>query len=173
MSRRKKFETRRSGKREAVLGDDGGGWKVVGLGLAAGLVILLGVLAFAGGGTAGSGRFQPVVAEAGRVRIPVEAFAGGKARFFSFEGVNFFAMRSSDGVIRAALDSCDTCSDTRRGYRQEGDRMVCNKCDQEFPSDMINVLRGGCNPVPLDRTVEEGQLVLQAADLRSGKGYFR
>ena len=30
--------------------------------------------------------------------------------------------------------------------------MVCNNCGKVFPSDQINVVTGGCNPIPLDKT---------------------
>ena len=29
--------------------------------------------------------------------------------------------------------------------------MVCNNCGKAFPSDQINVITGGCNPIPLER----------------------
>ena len=36
--------------------------------------------------------------------------------------------------------------------------MVCNNCGQRFPSNLINEVRGGCNPSPLERTIEEDEL---------------
>ena len=30
--------------------------------------------------------------------------------------------------------------------------MVCNNCGQKFSSDLINEIKGGCNPAPLERT---------------------
>jgi uncharacterized membrane protein len=81
-------------------------------------------------------------------------------------------MRSSDGVYRAAFDACDVCFRANRGYRQEGDRSVCNQCGQTFPSTKINEIKGGCNPAPLARKVEGQYLVIQKADMAAGKGYF-
>jgi len=36
----------------------------------------------------------------------------------------------------------------------------------------VNVLRGGCNPAPLDRSVVGDQLVIKVKDILDGKRYF-
>jgi uncharacterized membrane protein len=117
-----------------------------------------------------------VVATAETVKVPLKAFDSGKALFLVAElggqQVRYFAMRSSDGVYRAAFDACDVCFRANRGYRQEGDVMVCNQCGQTFPSTKINEVKGGCNPAPLGRKVEGQYLVIQKADMAAGKGYF-
>lgn len=116
---------------------------------------------------------------AGRdVALPLADFADGQARFYSYTAasgttVRFFVMKSSDGVIRAAFDSCDVCFRERRGYRQAGDTMVCNNCGQGFASVNINVLQGGCNPAPVDRAIEGDRVVLRAAALEQGDSYFQ
>lgn len=102
---------------------------------------------------------------------------GGKAKFFDYKtaenkNVRFFAMKSSDGVYRAALDSCDVCWEAKKGYVQDGDDMVCRKCGRHFHSAKINEVSGGCNPVPLTRSVADGHLVIAASDLEAGKSYF-
>jgi uncharacterized membrane protein len=113
----------------------------------------------------------------GDVRLDAAQFDDGRARFFEYVGpagrhLRFFVLKSSDGVIRAAFDTCDVCYRARRGYRQEGDALVCNNCGQVFRSVDVNVLQGGCNPVPLDRFVSDGQVVLTAAALQAGTAYF-
>lgn len=145
----------------------------VGIGVAVVVAALVGFIIFGGGG---SSAFTPVSAEAGVVKLPVSEVNDGKAHFYTYSGkgrdVNFFVLRSSDGVIRAAFDACDVCYREKKGYRQVGDLMVCNNCGQQFPSVKINVLRGGCNPAPLDRQVEGGYLVLKASDIEGGAFYF-
>jgi uncharacterized membrane protein len=86
--------------------------------------------------------------------------------------VYFFVLKSSDGVIRAAFDSCDVCFRERKGYRQEGDLMICNNCGQAFPSVRINIEKGGCNPAPLERTTLGSDVVLQVSNIYRGVGYF-
>jgi uncharacterized membrane protein len=111
------------------------------------------------------------------VVIPAAQFDDGQARFFTYdtsngETVRFFVMKSGDGVIRAAFDACDVCYREKRGYRQQGDHMLCINCGQTFESTQINVRQGGCNPAPLDRALLDGQVVLKAADLEQGAFYF-
>lgn len=113
----------------------------------------------------------------GDVRLDATQFNDGHARFFRYQTasgkeIRFFVIRSSDGVIRAALDTCDVCYRARKGYRQVGDAMVCNNCGKVFPSALINVSQGGCNPVPLQRTVDGTQVLLTAASLETGVAYF-
>jgi hypothetical protein len=110
------------------------------------------------------------------VRLPVATFDDGKAHFYSHQAgdalIEYFVLKSSDGVVRAAFNACDVCFEARKGYRQEGDQMVCNNCGLSFPSTRINEVQGGCNPAPLDRTVEGDELVINADDLLAGIGYF-
>jgi uncharacterized membrane protein len=111
------------------------------------------------------------------VVIPAAQFDDGQARFFTYdassgETVRFFVMKSGDGVIRAAFDACDVCYREKRGYRQQGEYMLCVNCGQRFHSSHINVRQGGCNPAPLDRALVDGQVVLTAADLEQGAFYF-
>ena len=112
----------------------------------------------------------------GEVAIPLSELSG-KARFYEYAAasgktVRFFAMKSSDGVYRAAVDSCDVCFAAKKGYHQEGDDMVCNKCGNRFHSTQVNEVRGGCNPVGLDRAVSGDKLVIKASDLDAGASYF-
>jgi uncharacterized membrane protein len=117
-----------------------------------------------------------VKAQNGKVSIPAADVSDGQAHYYSYDAdgktVDFFLLKSKDGLIRAALDACDVCYKALQGYRQEGDFMVCNNCNQQFASDQINVVKGGCNPAPLTREIVNGQVVLLEHELRSGLAYF-
>jgi uncharacterized membrane protein len=168
--------TSTASKKEAVLGGGkSGGNKstFIGLGIALLIVAIVGFVIF-GGGT-GASPFKAVTAEAGMVKIPISEVNDGQSHHYTYKGnktINFFVLRSSDGVIRAAFDACDVCYLEKKGYRQEGDTMVCNNCGQRFPSTKINVIKGGCNPAPLNRSVEGDYLVLRTADIETGAFYF-
>jgi uncharacterized membrane protein len=110
------------------------------------------------------------------VSIPLSELSA-KARFYEYKTekgktVRFFAMKSSDGVYRAALDACDVCFAAKKGYRQEGDDMVCNNCGNHFHSAQVNEVKGGCNPVGLTRKVAGERLNIDAKELEAGAGYF-
>jgi uncharacterized membrane protein len=113
----------------------------------------------------------------GTIKLPSADFSDGKAKFYRFKGqsgpIDFFVVRSHDGVIRSAFDTCDVCYKALKGYRQEGDDMVCNNCDQRFKTDMVNVVKGGCNPAPLKRQQAGEAVVIAANDIENGAWYFK
>jgi DNA-binding NarL/FixJ family response regulator len=86
--------------------------------------------------------------------------------------IEFFVLESKDGVVRAAFNACDVCFDSKKGYTQDGDYMVCNNCGRRFAADQINVVHGGCNPSPLGRTVQGDSLIIQVEDIVAGQNYF-
>ncbi len=111
------------------------------------------------------------------VSFPVKLFDDGTAKHFDFKAGNgitikYFVLKSSDGIVRAAFDACDVCWPSGKGYFQEGDNMVCRNCGKRFASVKVNEVKGGCNPAPLNRKIEDGNLVIQVADILAGATYF-
>lgn len=117
-----------------------------------------------------------VVATVDTERFSLSTFDDYKAHYYTYmhegQAVKFFILKSADGVVRAAFDACDVCYEAKKGYRQDGDEMICMNCGQRFPANKINVVRGGCNPAPLRRTVNGDTLVIQADDIVAGLRYF-
>jgi uncharacterized membrane protein len=157
------------------------GW-IVG-GVAAGILVVV-VAAVSAGmldgllkkSSAEAGKAAGVVETTDAVRIPLKALDSGKALFLALESegrqVHYFALKSRDGAYRAALDACDVCFKSNRGYRQEADQMVCNNCGQTFPSNRIGETKGGCNPHPLARKIDGQYLVIGKAGIVAGREYF-
>lgn len=114
--------------------------------------------------------------ENNEVRISVSSVNDGKAHYYSYDNdgieIKFFVLKSSDSVIRAAFDACDVCYLEKKGYYQDGDEMVCRNCGLRFPSVKINVIKGGCNPAPLERNLDGNELVITLEDIEAGKRYF-
>jgi len=111
-----------------------------------------------------------------QVTYPASMFDDGNARHFQYSSngvtIKYFILKSSDGVIRAAYDACDVCWPAGKGYYQSGDDMVCRNCGRKFASVLVNVVQGGCNPAPLNRKVENGNVVIRINDILDGKQYF-
>ena len=118
----------------------------------------------------------PAAADSITVSFPASLFEDGKARHFEHvdgkHTIRYFILKSSDGVIRAAFDACDVCWPAGKGYYQEGDHMVCRNCSRRFASVLVNEVKGGCNPAPLNRTLVNDKLVIQVKDILDGKQYF-
>jgi len=110
------------------------------------------------------------------VSMPVSTFDDGKAHYFQHKigdlTIRYFVVKSADGVLRAAFDACDVCWPAGKGYAQDGDFMVCRNCGQRFHSTKVNEVKGGCNPAPLERRVENGKLIIRVSDILEGKTYF-
>ena len=122
--------------------------------------------------------FQPEAAQAAELTYPVTEFADGTARFFGRQTtdglqIRFFVLKSSDGVIRSAFDACDSCWRAGKGYRQDGDEMVCQNCRMRFASVKVMEVKGGCSPSPLPSRVEDGRVVIRVADVEAGAQYFK
>jgi uncharacterized membrane protein len=114
----------------------------------------------------------------GKLEIPIASVSDGKAHHFQVKAtdgtmVTFFVLKSADGVLRAAIDACDVCYRSGLGYYKEGDNMVCKNCGQKFASNKINVIKGGCNPAPLNRTVVGDQLVINMRDITMNSWYMK
>ena len=111
-----------------------------------------------------------------KILIPINEVSDGNAHYYSIDvdntDIRFFVIKSKDGIVRAAFDACDVCYHAKKGYTQKGDFMICNNCGMQFHSTRINVVSGGCNPSPLERTTEGSNLVITMDALKSGKKYF-
>ena len=123
-------------------------------------------------------KFKTLKPKEGNVTIPIKTVNDGKAHYFRTKAgdgtmVDFFLVQSEDGIIRAAIDSCDVCYRSGKGYVQDGDVMVCTNCGRRFATDRINEVKGGCNPAPLMRKVNEDNLVISMKDINANAWYCK
>jgi uncharacterized membrane protein len=111
-----------------------------------------------------------------QITLSVNQFGDGKARYYEYRAgdstIRYFIIRSSDGVLRAAFDACDVCWRAGKGYVQAEDVMVCKNCGQQFASVLVNEVKGGCNPAPLERSIQDDRLIIEVKDILEGKKYF-
>lgn len=136
------------------------------------------VLAFSSAHAFFKGKFKTLTPKDGRVLIPVKGISDGNAHYFKVKAddgiqVAFFLVQSRDGVIRAAVDACDVCYRAGRGYVQQDHLMVCENCGMRFATDRINEVKGGCNPAPLARQVDKGNLVISMQDINANSWYCK
>lgn len=125
----------------------------------------------------GNGGIPQVQAQQGVITLPLAQVNDGQAHFYRYQSgatsMAFFVVRGSDGKIRVALDTCDACYAAKKGYRQQGEVMVCNNCEQQFPTVKINEVSGGCNPVAVPIQLSGDRVTIASADLDRGVRYFQ
>lgn len=109
-------------------------------------VVALFLSAFAG---FGGGRILPN----GDMQIPKkEVTATAKFYQYRMDGVlmEVLALRAPDGTVRTAFNTCQVCYASGRGYYiQQGDVLVCQNCGNRFKASQVELIKGGCNPVPI------------------------
>ncbi len=105
-------------------------------------------LAFAGG----------TITPAGELKIPKKEVTA-IAKFYGYKvgnvQIEVLALRAPDGTIRTAFNTCQVCYDSGRGwYTQQGDFLICNNCGNRFLARQVELIKGGCNPVPITRELK-------------------
>lgn len=113
----------------------------------------------------------------GIVTIDLAGLKASQVRFFSFlnpgnQEVRFFVGRDPSGVVQVAFDANELCAKLKRGYRHQGEWVVCNKCDKAFRLAEVNAGGGGCKPIPLAHRLNGDQLVLNEGEILKGWRYF-
>ena len=102
------------------------------------------------------------------------------AKFYPYESngikMEVLALKAKDGTIRTALNTCQVCYASGKGYYvQEGDELVCQNCGNRFASNMVGKSKGGCNPVPISdiSKVDDGnKIIIDKNYLDKNKAYF-
>jgi len=114
------------------------------------------------------------VVSASSIQIPLSEISE-QASFYEYGGIRYFAIKAGDGSIKTAFDACDVCYSSRKGYRQEGDYMVCNNCGNKYPVDGLgteNKVGGGCWPGYLPSKVQGEYLIIKESDINKGAYRF-
>lgn len=113
----------------------------------------------------------------GLLAIDVSAMGNGQVRFFRFlntsnQEVKFFVGRDVGGIVQVGFDASEVCAKRKRGFRADGEWMVCRTCDKSFRLSETNSNPGGCAPVALAHRLVGTQLVLAESDILAGWRLF-
>ena len=119
------------------------------------------------------------VAVSGDLKIPKKDITA-TVTFYPFKSGDVagevLALRAPDGTIRTAFNTCQVCFDSGRGYYvQQGDVLVCQNCGNRFRASQVELIRGGCNPVPITdeyKTENDELIVVSRAILDEARPIF-
>jgi uncharacterized membrane protein len=104
----------------------------------------------------------------------------GNALFFPavIDGMQMevLAVKTPDGVIRTAFNTCQVCYASGRGYFvQQGTVLVCQNCGRRYRMNQVERQAGGCNPVPIfpaDKTETDATITVSKEYLQKAKTIF-
>ncbi len=113
------------------------------------------------------------------LEIPL-ADISSEANFYPIEvdgtAMEIIAVQASDGTVRTAFNTCQVCYSSGRGYyKQEGDRLVCQNCGNQFTMDQVETSAGGCNPWPIfdeNTTMSDTSISISYDYLQAAKEIF-
>lgn len=123
------------------------------------------------------GKYEKVKVRGDVATIAVSKLSDGKAHFHRLNDggkeITFFAVKAADGSFKTAFDACDSCFRSKKGYEQQGDKMLCKNCNKKFAIDRLGPnATGGCNPGYLPSQVNGNILTVKVDDLKAGTHYF-
>ncbi len=115
---------------------------------------------------------ETVNLENSEIKLIASIFDDNQARFYNVlmpngKTIYFFVLKDKQGIYRAAANACVVCFKTYKGFRQEGDEIVCNNCGNRYPIEKIATEKGGCNPGPINPNLEvkNSQIIIKQTDL--------
>jgi uncharacterized membrane protein len=117
---------------------------------------------------------EPFTIVAGEAVIPLDDLADGHLHRFAYTAadgteVRFIVIQKNGVAYGVGFDACEICGAT--GYLERAGQIVCRLCDVVMNIATIGY-RGGCNPIPLDHSVEAGAIHIDLADLEAGAELF-
>jgi len=110
----------------------------------------------------------------------IKADVTKEAKFYGYQSndtyMEVMAVRASDGTVRTALNTCQVCNNSGKGYYvQEGNVLVCQNCGNQFTIDQVGLVKDGCNPVPIEKDVkteDEEKVVIKGDSLAQYEPLF-
>ncbi|HEX7975885.1 MAG TPA: Fe-S-containing protein [Anaerolineales bacterium] len=149
-------------------------WQTALVSVTLAIVLPLGTAAFALGKAVYRPVPQTVAALADEmVHISTGALQTGKLSLYTYEGaetdVTFMVIKRDEEDYAVALNACGICPP--RGYHQEGGTLICDNCNAPINLDTVG-MPGGCNPVPLEGSLNGGEITISAAALQSAQSAF-
>ncbi|MDR0648577.1 MAG: DUF2318 domain-containing protein [Synergistaceae bacterium] len=139
--------------------------------------VLISIASFAFASRAGNAKELVVIDK--DVVIPVSEISS-TAKFYPVEvegtRMEVIAVKAPDGTNRTAFNTCQVCFDSGRGYYvQEGNALVCQNCGNRFRMEQVEVVSGGCNPVPIFpkyKVVTDETITIPYSFLKEAKAIF-
>ncbi len=118
---------------------------------------------------------EEYILEGNTIKIPLEQIDDGHLHRFTYEteqgvGVRFIVIKKGPVSYGVGLDACEICGAT--GYYERKDGVVCKRCDVVMNITTIG-FKGGCNPIPFEYSIEDGNLKVEGTTLDEFESIFK
>ena len=84
--------------------------------------------------------------------------------------MRFIIIKKNGGAYGVGLDACENCGDA--GYYEKDGKIICKRCEVAINLATIG-FKGGCNPIPVDYTTQNGKIVIQTSVLDALSSHFQ
>ena len=114
--------------------------------------------------------------ENGNVYVTFEQVADGHLHRFAYTTKNNVQIRfivikkPNSSAYGIGLDACDICGET--GYYEKDGQVVCKLCDVVMNINTIG-FKGGCNPIVIPYTIENGNIIVPIDGLTEYESEFK
>ena len=136
------------------------------------LFIALAVLALAS--CADKPSYPEATVKGEEVLFSISTLAEGRPVFRSleYEGtkIDYIVLKTDSGV-ESYFDACAKCYPKKKGYRADGDHLVCVACGKRYPIEKLTGI-GSCYPLPLKGRTEGVSYIIEKKELIKGEKYF-
>lgn len=117
----------------------------------------------------------PVSAVEGHIDVPLEQIQDGHLHRYVYrastgEQVRYIVILKGGSSYGVGLDACEICGAT--GYYERDNQVICKLCDVQMNKATIGT-KGGCNPIPIEYSIEEGNLRVPQAELERNARIFK
>ena len=117
----------------------------------------------------------PVQASNGVIDVALDKVNDGHLHRFVYhassgEQVRYIVILKGGSAYGVGLDACEICGAT--GYYERENQVICKLCDVQMNKATIGT-RGGCNPIPIEYRIEEGNLRVAQSELEKNAKIFR
>ena len=112
--------------------------------------------------------------EEGLVHIPLEQVSDQHLHRFAHlteDGtqIRWIIIKKQGAAFGVGFDACEICGPT--GYYERNGQVVCMLCDVVMNINTIGY-KGGCNPIPLPYSIDQGEIVIDLEDILAEKKRF-
>lgn len=111
----------------------------------------------------------------GVIRLSCDELRDGELHRFSYTfddnvTIRFIVIQKNDVAFGLGFDACEICGEAGF-YQNRSGQVVCKKCDVVMNVDTIG-FKGGCNPIPFEYSIENGEIVIETEALAAEKKRF-